>query len=88
MKAPCVKAKFPKLIRFLSILFLAVCVVTPPACAQTPPSLGLQLSAGQPTLSLTGTVGTVYSIQYASGLSPTNLWVDRALLQAQDGGTV
>jgi len=32
---------------------------------------------------MTGEVGTVYSIQYATGLSPTNLWADRTLLQAQ-----
>src|SRR6266513_5618310 len=31
----------------------------------------------------TGGVGTVYSIQYATGLSSTNVWVDRTLLQAQ-----
>jgi len=36
------------------------------------PSLGLQFSAGQPILTITGTIGTVYSIQYASDLSPTN----------------
>jgi sulfatase modifying factor 1 len=39
-------------------------------------------------VSLTGTVGTVYSIQYATGLSPTNLWVDRTLLQAQGAGNL
>jgi formylglycine-generating enzyme required for sulfatase activity len=33
-------------------------------------------------------VGTVYSIQYATGLSPTNLWVDRTLLQAQGASSV
>ena len=33
-------------------------------------------------------MGTVYSIQYATDLSPTNLWVDRTLLQAQGGGAV
>jgi len=52
------------------------------------PSLGLQFSTGQPTLSLTGQVGTVYSIQYATGVSPTNLWVDRTLLQAQGASNV
>ncbi len=41
----------------------------------------------QPTLNLTGEVGTVYSIQYATSLSSTNLWVDRTLLQAQGAGT-
>ena len=44
----------------------------------------MRFSAGQPTLSLTGAVGTVYSIQFATGLSSSNLWVDGTLLQAQD----
>jgi formylglycine-generating enzyme required for sulfatase activity len=48
-----------------------------------PPSLGLQLSAGQPTLTITGIVGTVYSIQYADDLSPASHWTDRTLLQVQ-----
>ena len=39
-------------------------------------------------MSLTGEVGTVYSIQYATGLSSTNQWVDRTLLQAKSAGTV
>jgi len=53
------------------------------AFAQTRPTLGLQFVAGQPTLSLTGVVGTVYSIQYATNISPPTVWVDRTLLQAQ-----
>ena len=77
------KTRCSKLVLFLSILFLAVWVVARQSSAQPQPSLGLRFSAGQPTLSLTGTVGTVYSIQYATGLSPTNPWVDRTLLQAQ-----
>ena len=82
------KTRISNLVRFLSLLFLAVCAVAPRASAQPRPSLGLQFSSGQPTLSLTGAVGTVYSIQYATGLSPTNLWVDRTLLQAQGASTV
>jgi formylglycine-generating enzyme required for sulfatase activity len=82
------KTRISNLIRFLSILFLAVCAVTPPASAQPRPALGLQFPSGQPTLSLTGAVGTVYSIQYATDLSPTNVWVDRTLVQAKGGGTV
>jgi formylglycine-generating enzyme required for sulfatase activity len=39
-------------------------------------------------LSLTGTVGTVYSIQYATNLSPTSQWTDRTLLKAQAGSNV
>src|SRR6266699_2650452 len=72
-----------ELVRFLCILFLAVWALTPPTSAQPRPGLALRISAGQPTLSLTGELGTVYSIQYATGLSSTNLWVDRTLLQAQ-----
>jgi sulfatase modifying factor 1 len=69
-------------------VFLAVWAGTPRAPAQPRPSLALQVNSGQPTLSLTGAVGTVYSIQYTTGLSTTNLWVDRTLLQAQGSGSV
>jgi formylglycine-generating enzyme required for sulfatase activity len=82
------KTRVSNLVRFLSVVFLAACAVAPPATAQPRPSLGLQFSSGQPTLSLTGAVGTVYSIQYATGLSSTNPWVDRTLLQAQGASTV
>src|SRR5258708_2639291 len=73
---------------FLRSLLLAICAVTPPAFAQPRPTLGLRFSSGQPTLSLTGAVGTVYSIQYANGLSPTDVRVDRTLVQARGGSTV
>src|SRR6266478_1023689 len=82
------KTRSSKLVRLLSVLCLAVWAAAPRATAQSRPSLGLRFSAGQPTLSLTGAVGTVYSIQYATGLSPTNVWVDRTLVQAKGGGTV
>src|SRR5437870_2170952 len=82
------KTRGSKLVRFLAVLWLIVFAVAPRASAQPRPSLGLRFSAGQLTLSLTGEVGTVYSIQYATGLSSTNLWVDRTLLQAQGAGTV
>jgi len=59
-----------------------------PASAQTQPSLGLTYSAGYPTLSLTGTVGVVYSIQYATNLSATSKWSDRTLLQVKAGSNV
>jgi formylglycine-generating enzyme required for sulfatase activity len=77
------ESQFSKLVRFLSIPLLVTWAVSPRATAQPQPRLALQLVAGQPTLSLSGHTGTVYSIQYATGLSPTNLWVDRTLLQAQ-----
>ena len=82
------KPRISKRIRFICILSLTVWALTPRASAQIAPGLGLRFSAGKATLSLTGTVGTVYSIQYATGLSPTNQWVDRTLLQAQGGGSV
>src|SRR6266550_7022323 len=82
------KTRCSKLVRLLCMLLLIVWAVAPRASAQSSPSLGLRFSAGQPTLSLTGAVGTVYSIQYATGLSSTNLWVERTLLQAQGAGKV
>jgi formylglycine-generating enzyme required for sulfatase activity len=82
------KTRCSKLVRLLSVVWLIVWAVASRASAQSSPSLGLRLSAGQPTLSLTGVVGAVYSIQYATGLSSTNLWVDRTLLQAQGAGSV
>ena len=82
------KTRCPKLVRFVCVLCLALWAVAPLALAQPRPGLGLQFSAGQPTLSLTGTVGTVYSIQYTTGLSSTNVWVDRTLLQAQAASSV
>src|SRR6266571_3362357 len=82
------KTRCSKLVRFLSMLWLIVWAVVPRAAGQTRPSLGLGFSAGQPRLSLTGQVGTVYSIQYATGLYSTNLWVDRTLLQVQGASNV
>src|SRR5262249_37814217 len=75
------KARFSKRVR---LAFAAVMAVwAPSASAQSPPRLGVRFSAGLPTLSITGTVGTVYSIQYASDLSPTNHWTDRTLFQVR-----
>src|SRR5881397_2528711 len=82
------KTRVSKLIRLLCVLWLIVWAGAPLASAQSRPSLGLRFSAGQPTLSLTGEVGTVYSIQYATGLSSTNVWVDRTLLQAEGATNV
>jgi formylglycine-generating enzyme required for sulfatase activity len=76
------------LLQFLFIFFLATWAMVPPVSAQPRPGLGLRFSAGQPSLNLTGATGTVYSIQYSAGLSSTNVWVDRTLLQAQGTGNV
>src|SRR5689334_18674416 len=78
------KTRFSILFQSLSVLSVLVWTVAPRASAQTRPSLGLRLVAGQPSLSLTGVAGTVYSIQYATNLSPASIWLDRTLLQAQD----
>jgi sulfatase modifying factor 1 len=82
------KSRCLKLIGFLCVLWLIVWAAAPWASAQPRPSLGLGLSAGQPTLSLTGEVGRVYSIQYATRLSTTNVWLDGTLLQAQGASNV
>jgi formylglycine-generating enzyme required for sulfatase activity len=53
-----------------SALVLALgCVVGPWASAQTPAGLDIQVYAG---LSITGAVGTVYSIEYVTDLAQTN----------------
>jgi formylglycine-generating enzyme required for sulfatase activity len=72
------KARIFKHIRFLSILCLAALAMGTPASAQSPPGLGLQLYAG---LSITGTVGTVYSVEYVTDLAQTNDWRCLAYLQ-------
>src|SRR6266581_29378 len=82
------KMRSSKLVGLLSVLWLIVWAVAPRGSAQSRPSLGLRISGGQPTLNLTGEVGIVYSIQYATGLSSTNVWVDRTLLQAQGASNV
>jgi formylglycine-generating enzyme required for sulfatase activity len=77
------KISLSKPFRLLCLLFLAIFAAAPPTPAQSPPRLGLHFSIGQPTLLVTGTVGTVYSIQYVSDLSPTNHWTDGTLVQVQ-----
>ena len=63
------KARFSKLVRFLSLLCLTVWAAGPRAVAQTPAQLDIQTYAG---LSITGAVGTVYSIEYVTDLAQTN----------------
>jgi len=48
---------------------LAIWALGPQTSAQTPPVLGVQLYAG---LSITGTVGSVYSVDYITDLAQTN----------------
>ena len=63
------KTRIWKLVRFLSLLCLAAWALGPRAWAQTAAELNLQLYAG---LSITGAVGTVYSVEYVTDLAQTN----------------
>ncbi len=63
------KTRLTSLVRFLSAIGLAAWAVGPRASAQTPPVLNLQLYAG---VTVTGAVGTVYSIEYVTDLAHTN----------------
>src|ERR1051326_8012845 len=72
------KARSSKLVGFLSLLCLAVWPMSAPAVAQTAAGLDLQLYAG---LSITGTVGTVYSVEFITDLAQTNDWRCLAFLQ-------
>jgi formylglycine-generating enzyme required for sulfatase activity len=54
---------------WLAVLCLALWAAGPRASAQTPAGLAIQTYAG---LSITGEVGTVYSIQYVTDLAQTN----------------
>jgi formylglycine-generating enzyme required for sulfatase activity len=56
-------------IRVLSVLGLGVLAVAPEASAQTPAGLTIQTYAG---LTITGAVGTVYSVEYVTDLAQSN----------------
>jgi len=66
----------------LFLVTLGACIGVDSAPAQTS-RLALVYSPGQVALQLTGTVGTVYAIQYSTNLSSSNSWVDRTLLKAR-----
>lgn len=53
----------------LAVALLAAGASSLPAVAQTPSQLGIQLYAG---LTITGAVGTVYSVEYVTDLARTN----------------
>ena len=69
MKATCMKARFSKFVRFLSRCALAVWAVGP--AVHGPDACGTQIQtyAG---LTITGAVGTVYSVEYVTDLAQTN----------------
>jgi formylglycine-generating enzyme required for sulfatase activity len=63
------KTRFRKLVRLACVLSLAVWAMAPRVSAQTPPVLDVHLYAG---LTITGAVGTVYSVEYITDLAQTN----------------
>ena len=63
------KTRSSEFARFASVLGLLVCAEPPCATAQTPAGLDIQLYAG---LTITGAVGTVYSIECVTDLAQTN----------------
>src|SRR5206468_12721067 len=58
-------------VRFLAMLCLVVWASRATAPAQSPVALDIELYAG---LTVTGAVGTVYSIEFVTDLSKTNAW--------------
>jgi hypothetical protein len=73
------KTRFSEHVRLFLILCWAV-LASHGASAQTTPELNLQLYAG---LSITGAVGTVYSVEYVTDLAQTNSWRCLEFLQPQ-----
>lgn len=69
MKTKCMPARLSTFIRFPCALCLALWAAAPGASAQTPAGLGIQTYAG---LTITGAVGTVYSVEYVADLAQTN----------------
>ena len=68
------KPIFSKSLRLPLILGAALWVPAARVSAQSPPSLSLQLSNGSARLSLTADTASACTIQYRTGLSPTNTW--------------
>ena len=63
------KARVPELLGYLFLLCLAPWAVGPRAVAETPVVMDIQTYAG---LTITGTVGTVCSVEYITDLAQTN----------------
>jgi len=58
----------------LTALCLGVGLLVRAGYAQSPPALSVQVSNGCVSLSIAGDVGSACTIQYCTGLSPTNTW--------------
>ena len=72
------KPGFSRTLRCLAVLCLAVAGVTPRVYPQSTPTLAVQLYAG---LSITGSVGSVWAIQYTTNLAQSNAWSCLTFLQ-------
>ena len=66
------KTRPSKTLRFLLAMGLVCSAVSLRVSAQTQSALGIQLYGG---ITITGVVGTVYAVQYATNLAQTNAWV-------------
>jgi formylglycine-generating enzyme required for sulfatase activity len=64
------KTRLSKHLRSLSVLCWGIWMAGPQCPAQTPAGLSIQTYAG---LTITGAVGTVYSIEYVTDLAQTNI---------------
>src|ERR1041384_8032769 len=63
---------------FLSVLTLALCAAVPRVLSQTDVGLNIQTYAG---LTITGVVGTVYTVQYTTDLAQSNDWRAAGIVQ-------
>jgi hypothetical protein len=68
------KTRLRNLIRFLYLSLAIFATAERASGAEPQPYLALRVSAGRATLSLTGVVGAVYLVQYATSLSPWGLY--------------
>ena len=62
-------------IRLLGLAAVALVSLTIPASAQSRPVLAVQRVGGSAQLSTTGEIPSPLTVQYATGLSPTNQWL-------------
>jgi formylglycine-generating enzyme required for sulfatase activity len=72
------KTRFWISFQWLSVLCLAVWAVGPRALAETQAGLAVQTYAG---LTITGAVGTVYTVQYTTDLAQSNDWRAAGIVQ-------
>ncbi len=69
------KTQSSSLISFLISGAVALCALLPPAFAQNPLGVNLQVVGGIPQLTFTGATGTVCQIRYVNELASSNYWL-------------